>query len=62
MRHWHTGAKLMHGDGFAREELGIPAELLPGDYVLEGEVTEDMPGGGGVTEPRIPEYTAHVNL
>lgn len=37
--------KLVHGEAFARDELGIPLELPPGDYVLQEEVTEQHQNG-----------------
>ena len=40
-----TGSKLVHGEGFAKEELGIPADLTPGDYQLQEEIAEEKPGG-----------------
>ncbi|MGA3042865.1 MAG: VWA domain-containing protein [Bryobacteraceae bacterium] len=40
-----VASKLVHGEGFAKDELGIPSELPPGDYALQEEVLEQKPGG-----------------
>jgi hypothetical protein len=40
-----VASKLVHGEGFAKDELGIPRELPPGDYALQEEVVEQKPGG-----------------
>jgi hypothetical protein len=45
VRSLETGAKLVHGEGFAKEELGIPAGLAAGDYELQEEIAEEKPGG-----------------
>ena len=44
-RSLQVASKLVHGEGFAREELGIPPELPPGDYALQEEVIEEKTGG-----------------
>ena len=44
-RSLQVASKLVHGEGFAREELGIPSELPPGDYALQEEVLEEKTGG-----------------
>jgi VWFA-related protein len=45
VRPLETGSKLVHGEGFAKEELGIPAGLAAGDYELQEEIAEQKPGG-----------------
>jgi hypothetical protein len=43
-----TGAKQVHGEAFAADELDAPSDLPPGDYVLQEIVTEQTAAGKSV--------------
>jgi VWFA-related protein len=45
VRPLQVAAKTVHGEGFAKETLAIPAGLPAGDYALQEEVTEERPNG-----------------
>jgi VWFA-related protein len=58
LRPLQLASKSVHGEAFAKDELGIPPELPPGDYVLQEEITEQhrkRQNGAGVAMGR----TAH---
>jgi len=45
VRPLQVASKLVHGEGFAKDDLGIPAGLAAGDYELQEEIAEEKTGG-----------------